>query len=270
MSKPKQANQEDLLDDTFGEHSEEEEEQIKQEEPEGKPTPKPEEKKDSDEGEEADEDEGEGEGDVEEEIASFFDSTSEEGEDGDEEDGEGEDGADEEPTTSIDDILNFDEDGFDEITSSPEKFKELLKNVYAEAHKAALADAKKEISASQEQVLQNIPQMVGKAAKRAQSVRQTTQNFFATYPELKEKQGYVKDMTNTVATQNPEWTAAQVLEEVGKRAKRDLNISASAEQREKKRNNPKFAGAGGRRAPGGGEDNRSKQEKLLDDTFGPS
>lgn len=169
--------------------------------------------------------------------------------------------------------LEIDNDRFEEITTDPESFQEFITEVREDAVKQARAEFQDELQKQtaqlREEILTNIPEVVQKTAQRAQSVNQVRQQFFENNPELKNKMGYVRDMTNTVSHQNPDWSAKQVLDEVAKRAQRDLNLSEQAEEREKQRKSgPKFAGAGGRRKPGGNADNRGKQEKLLDDTFG--
>lgn len=169
--------------------------------------------------------------------------------------------------------LEIDNDRFEEITTDPESFQEFITEVREDAVKQARAEFQDELQKQtaqlREEILTNIPEVVQKTAQRAQSVNQVREQFFENNPALKNKMGYVRDMTNTVSHQNPDWSAKQVLDEVAKRAQRDLNLSAQAEEREKQRKSgPKFAGAGGRRKPGGSADNRGKQEKLMDDTFG--
>lgn len=168
--------------------------------------------------------------------------------------------------------LELDEDTFEEVTSSHEKFTEFISKVQENAVKQTRAETQQMIENAREEILKSIPQVVQKSASRAQSVEQLRNQFFADNPVLKEKLPYVRDMTATVATQNPDWSAQEVLQEVGKRAKRDLNLSEQAKEREQQRKKgsggPKFAGAGGRRAPSGNKDTRSKQEKMLDQTFG--
>ncbi len=166
------------------------------------------------------------------------------------------------------------EEEYEEITSSPEKFAEfatqLRKEAQADALKQVRAEFKQELANAKEEILRNIPEVVQKSAKRAQSVQQLRDNFFEENPALKQKLPYVRDMTATVATQNPDWSAQQVLGEVANRAYRDLDLSKQAKEREQERktNDPKFAGAGGRRSPSGEKDTRTKQEKILDQTFG--
>lgn len=169
--------------------------------------------------------------------------------------------------------LEITNEDFEEITTNPERFQEFITQVRADAVAEAeqrFNEKLEERSAQlREEILTNIPEVVQKTTQRAQSVNQVRQQFFKDNPALKNKMGYVRDMTNTVSHQNPDWSAKQVLDEVAKRAHRDLDLSQQAEEREKQRNSgPKFAGAGGRRKPGGNADNRGKQEKLLDDTFG--
>lgn len=171
--------------------------------------------------------------------------------------------------------LNLDEEEFEEITSDPEKFSNYIDDVREDAVNQARQEFQKELDERsaqiEENILQNIPEVVEKSQNRVQKVSTTKDKFFNNYPQLEKKKGYVRNMTALVSNEKPEWNAEQVLEEVGKRAERDLDIAKNAEEREKERKNtdqPKFAGAGGRQSPGGGSDGRSKQEKLMDDTFG--
>jgi len=170
---------------------------------------------------------------------------------------------------NLDDLSN---DEFEEITTNPEKFKEFIKSVRADAVAEAKNNEKQNraqaIAEAKEEILRNIPEIVSKTAERTQNVKSLRDNFFNENPALKNKLSYVKDMTEVVSTSNPDWTAKQVLDEVASRAKRDLDLSEKAEERENKRKDPKFAGAGGRRSPDGGADSRSKQQKLMDNTFG--
>lgn len=194
------------------------------------------------------------------------------GDEGEESGGQGDEGGDEISTEL--EALDLDEERFEEVTSSPEAFAQFISETREEVYNKALGKAreemKQEIANAKQEILQNIPQVVQKSAKRAQSVEQHRQQFFKDNPALQKRLGYVKDMTSVVASKNPDWSAKQVLDEVAKRAKRDLNLSEQADEREKQRkSDPKFAGAGGRQAPGGGQDNRTSNEKMLDQTFGP-
>lgn len=168
--------------------------------------------------------------------------------------------------------LDITNDRFEEITSDPESFQEFIEQVQEDTYKRTASEFEKRLNEREarikEEILQNVPKIVQKTAERAQSVKSLRNQFFEQNPSLKDKMGYVRDVTNAVSHQHPDWSAKQVLNEVAERAKRDLNLSEQAEEREEQRNSgPKFAGAGGRRNPGGGSDNRGKQEKLLDDTF---
>lgn len=169
--------------------------------------------------------------------------------------------------------LDISNEDFEEITTNPERFQEFISQVRQDAVEQARNEFQTQLQEQtaqlREEILSNIPQVIEKTTQRAQSVNQIRKQFFENNPELKNKMGYVRDMTNTVSHQNPDWSAKQVLDEVARRAQRDLNISEQAEERERQRNSgPKFAGAGGRRKPGGNADNRGKQQKLMDDTFG--
>lgn len=169
--------------------------------------------------------------------------------------------------------FDIDNDRMEEILTSPEKFqsfvKEIRDNAVAQAREEFQTQLEETSAQLREEILQNIPEVVQKSAERAQTVNQTREQFFEQNPALREKLPYVRDMTNRVSHQHPDWSAKQVLDEVAKRAHRDLNLSNQAQQREEeRRDDPKFAGAGGRQSPSGSADNRGKQEKLMDDTFG--
>jgi len=172
--------------------------------------------------------------------------------------------------------LTLTNDEFEEVTSSPEELGKFAQRIYNKA----VSDMRKEVSqlkeefqqqlaTAKEEVVQNIPNLVSKSAERAQATRSLVSNFYDKYPDLKERREYVRDMIGTVSGKNPDWSAQKVLDEVATRAQRDFNIQEKAVSREKQRKaDPKFAGAGGRRAPSGNEDTRTRQQKLLDDTFG--
>ena len=171
--------------------------------------------------------------------------------------------------------LDLDNDRFEEVTSNPEELAKYAKGIYDKAitdMRGELAQIKEEfqqqLASAKEEVLQNIPQLVSKSAERTQATRSLVSNFYGTYPDLKDRREYVRDMITTVSGRNPDWDAQKVLDEVAARAKRDFGIHEKAQEREKERkSDPKFAGAGGRRTPSGQVDNRTNQQKLLDDTF---
>lgn len=274
MSKLK--SQEELLDETFSEESEgaEEVEQPEETEHEEETSEEgegegEEEQEEETEGSSGGEEEEEAEVSAEEELEGILNpsESSEEEEEGDDagegsEEEESEEGEEDE-TSSIE----LTDDEFDEITTNKEALKSYAEKIQNSALAQARDEFRQELATAKEEILRNIPEVVGKVSERAQNVRTLTQNFFSENPGLKERRGYVKDMTATVSTQNPDWSAKQVLDEVAKRAERDLGASVKAEKREKERKGPKFAGAGGRRAPSGNKDTRTKQEKLLDETF---
>lgn len=174
--------------------------------------------------------------------------------------------------------INFslDNDAFEEVTSSPEALSQYAEKIYKKAVadlrgeiESTKAELKQELATAKEELVQNIPNLVAKSTERTQAVKGLVSNFYTKYPELKEKREYVRDMIRTVSGKNPEMSPEAVLTEVATRAKRDFGIAEKAQTREQQRNNsPKFAGAGGRRAPSGHTDTRTKQQKLLEDTFG--
>lgn len=188
--------------------------------------------------------------------------------------GGGDDGEEEDEPTG-DNPFEISNEDFEEITTSPERLQKFASEIYNKA----LEESRKEVNnlkeefqqqldAAKQELLQNIPDVVQKSADRAQATRQLVTNFYDKYPDLREKKQYVRDMIKTVQSNNSDWSAQQVLNEVAGRAKRDFGITEKAEKREQKRRpNPKFAGAGGRRAPSGQEDTRTTQQKLLDETI---
>lgn len=269
--------QAELMDETLDSYSVEEEPEGKETPPakkdEGEETPPVEPKEGDDEEEEAT---------AEEELEGILSGSDEEDEEpaGEEEEEEpetpptGDKEKEEEQPEEAEVTLDLSNDEFEDVTSSPEALAKYASKIYDKAEKTfdkKLEKAEKKFEQAlekrAEEIMKGIPEVVSKSAERAQSTADLTKNFYSNYPELKERRGYVKRMVNSVSTQNPGWSAKQVLDEVGQLAEQDFQLAKEAKETEKKRNDPKFAGAGGRRSPSGNEDNRSKQQKLLDQTF---
>lgn len=198
---------------------------------------------------------------AEEEIGALFANDEEEPEEPEEEPETSE-----EPEEGIEPPEGLTEDQFDEIISSKESFEKYISRVRGEVMKEATDVFRSELNTAKEEMLSQIPKVVGKASEEAVQVKQETTKFFDAHPYLRERRPYVRDMVARISTDNPEMTVAQVLSEVGKRAERDFSAYEQAQEREGKRK-PTFAGAGGRRAPSGQSDTRTKQERLLDSTF---
>lgn len=278
---PNSRNQQSAMADTFGydspEESGEEEESESEEGGESDEEPSGEEEE-SGEGEEGVSDElddilgkhEQPEVTSDEEEEEEDDET--EGDEEEEEDTEEPEGDEYEPMS-----LDLDEEEFEEITSSPEQFSNFMKDVREDALEQARQEFTEELdkraSEIEEEVLRNIPEVVNKSQTRAQRVNSAKDQFFNDYPQLENKMGYVQNMTAVVSNEHPDWGAEKVLNEVGRRAERDLEISKRAKKREQERQNsdnddPKFAGAGGRTQPSSGGDNRNKQQKIMDETFG--
>jgi len=167
--------------------------------------------------------------------------------------------------------LDFSDEDFEEIQTDPKKFRDYMDKVYQNAYKKASKDFDKKLEEAtgklKEETVKSIPEVFNKTAQRTQAIQSARNKFFEDNPQLKERVPYVRDMINVVSSENPDWQAEQVLEEVGKRAQRDIVATQEAEKREKERK-PVFAGAGGHQTAGGGEDRRSRKQRLIDDTFG--
>lgn len=244
----------------------EEEEQEETEQPEGE-----EEEEQPESGEEEEESEEEGD-DLDDFLADLEEDDTEEEESDEPDEEEEESGEEEEQEDEYEPLdIDLDEEEYEEITSNPEKFSDFIKDVREDAVKQAEKVFEKKLDERsaqiEEQILKNIPEVIDKTHNRTQKVASVRDQFFSTYPQLEEKKGYVKNMTSAVSNEHPDWGAKKVLQEVGKRAKRDLDITEQAQEREQERDNPKFAGAGGRQSPSDSKDGRSKQQKLMDETF---
>jgi len=161
------------------------------------------------------------------------------------------------------DPFDIDEGDYDNFISDPKKFKSFIIGV----HDHALAQARVEMEQREQNITRSIPEVVDKSYQRTRSIETMRNQFFNDNPALRNHMPYVRDMIGVISRDNPDWDAKKVLDEVGNRAKRDLAASIEANSREQERQ-PTFAGTGGRQAPGGTSDNRTAQQKMIDETFG--
>ena len=199
---------------------------------------------------------------AEDEIGALFTNTEEEPSGSE----ESEEPSDSEKPVSETSEESLSDDEFDELVSSKEKFTEYIKKSQEATIKSLTETFRSELNVAKQEMLAKIPDVVGNASKQAIEVKNETTKFFQDYPYLTERRAYVRDMVARISTEKPELSPRDILAEVGRRAERDFSAYEKAKERETTRNTP-FAGAGGRRAPSGQTDNRSRQQKLLDETF---
>src|SRR5690625_198102 len=166
------------------------------------------------------------------------------------------------------DLFELSDEEYEEVITSRKHFADYIKRVQKASEKKIATQFREELDRAKEDFLKSVPELVQKSATRASTIKQITSEFFQNNPFLAERKPYVRDMVSRVSSDNPEMGAKEVLDEVAKRARRDFGAYEKATKRENERSNrPVFAGSGGRRSPSGGSDNRSKQQKLLDETF---
>lgn len=112
--------------------------------------------------------------------------------------------------TKLSEVLELDAGGAEILASFMKKFG-------SSVAKTAVNDA-----------MEQTPQIVTRHVSEANNARDTKKNFYNSHPALEAVQGYVAQIANSVAAENPTFTVDQVLEESANRSYTALNIDKDA------------------------------------------
>jgi len=126
---------------------------------------------------------------------------------------------------------------------------------------------------AREDTIREIPELVEKTQERQQTMQNAVQSFYEDNPELKKYKDYVSHKANEVQAENPDMDIENLMEETAKRAKEGLQLHEKAKETEKERrekeeatnNDPAFAPKARGERGGSGPDNRSGQQKQIDE-----
>jgi len=126
---------------------------------------------------------------------------------------------------------------------------------------------------AREDTIREIPELVEKTQERQQTMQQAVQSFYEDNPELREYKDYVSHKANEIQAENPDMDVEDLMEETAKRAKQGLKLKEKAEETEQNRrekeeatdNDPAFAPKARGERGGSGQDNRSGQQKQIDE-----
>lgn len=141
----------------------------------------------------------------------------------------------------------------DDVLDDPEKFQQVMANVYQQASTVAEKQAV-------EKVLKSIPQLVVNYVSRHASMSNLVSDFYKENSDLVGVKRTVAAVANEIAAENPAWNVDKVFGETATRTRKVLGLAAKARAAETPadpnaptlpKGKPAFARQGSRGAPPG-------------------
>ena len=148
----------------------------------------------------------------------------------------------------------FGEWKFDDIIADEESFKKFLTEFGTKIR-----------TVTKESILKELPQTVTKLTTEQIETRKIVTDFYDENVELQSVKPFVAQITNQVASEHPDWTLPQVLEETAQRSYKALGLKKKVEEQTSKGNKkPAFVDTT-RNRRGDANTQKSKLEKELEE-----
>ena len=117
----------------------------------------------------------------------------------------------------------------DEVMATSDNFKDFLTKFATSVQQQAITG-----------VLQSIPEIMTTHMTRQQALGKIRDDFYAKNKELAPVKQFVAHATTQVASEHPDWTITQVLDEAAKRAYKTLGIKKTVVEKTSKKKTPAF------------------------------
>ena len=147
----------------------------------------------------------------------------------------------------------FGEWKFDDIIADEESFKKFLTEFGTKIR-----------TVTKESILKELPQTVTKLTTEQIETRKIVTEFYDANTELQSVKPFVAQITNQVASEHPDWTLPQVLEETAQRSYKALGLKKKVEEQTHGKKKPAFVDTT-RNRRGNVDSQKSKLEKELEE-----